>query len=205
MWSWVSWSYNVLSVAFLSTWSLNLGKCFHFFPFLATKAVLALNISMPVTQRLKKSKAAPTWAFSEDAYQSVLWHLGNNPSLHYLHSIFVFISTLPLYSCHLCETCSSWIHSIQHCHSDTCYRTYRVVPLIGRRENLCSCTGAYFSTELHLQLQVVLGNKSLYVKIQGERKCSLSNQKPDSPSTDWDDQGWTFETGFMSVSFSSVQ
>ena len=101
--------------------------------------------------------------------------------------------------------CSSWIHSIQHCHTDTYYMTYRVVPLIGRRENLCSYTGAYFTAELHLQLQVFLGNKSLYVKIQGKRKCSLSNQKPDSPSTDWDDQGWTFETGFTSASFSSVQ
>lgn len=29
------------------------------------------------------------------------------------------------------------------------------------------------------------------------RKCSLSKQNPDSPGTNGDDQGWTFEMGFF--------
>lgn len=50
VWSWVSWNHYLLSIA----WSLNLGKCFYFAPFLAAKAVLAVDISTPVTQRLKQ-------------------------------------------------------------------------------------------------------------------------------------------------------
>lgn len=35
-----------------------------------------------------------------------------------------------------------------------------------KEKNLCFCAGVYFISDFHLQLQAVLGNKSLDVKIQ---------------------------------------